>query len=164
MKLASANLILFLLGIFTPCLKITPHLGDGGGFDFIGHIAFGEDFAEKRLSIARGILELTKGGDYFIAIVIFVFTLAFPTLKMYLIFIYHRTYDGKKETYERILKVSKYSMLDIFVLGLIVLAVKVMPGGTTASIQWGAVFFFANIILTKYILGQIRTEICKASV
>jgi paraquat-inducible protein A len=163
LKLAAANLVFFLFGIFVPCLKITPHLGEGGSFDFIGHIAFGKEFAEKRLSIAQGILELMKGGDYFIGIVLFVFTLAFPAYKMYLTFFYHRTYHEKKETYDRILKISKYSMLDIFVLGLIVLSIKVIPGGTTATIQWGAFFFFANIFLTKYILGQISKEIGKAS-
>ncbi len=159
MKLAVANLALFLFGVFIPCLKITPHLGDGGAFDFVGHIAFGENFQVKELSIFQGIIEFIKGGDYFLAIVLCAFTLFFPAYKMYLTMAYHYSKNSPKETYEKILKISKYSMLDIFVIGLIVLAFKNIPGGTTASIGLGAIFFASNIFLTKYILHKISREI-----
>lgn len=159
MKLALANFFLFIFGVFVPCLKITPHLGKGGDFDFLGKIIFGNEFDEKRFSIAQGILELIQGGDYFIGAILFLFTLAFPAYKMYLTFFYYLTSKAKRKTYEWILKVSKYSMLDIFVLGLIVLAIKAMPGGTTASLEWGAFLFFANIVTTKYILGKISKDI-----
>jgi len=159
MKLAVLNLILFLLGIFLPCLKVTPHLGEGGKYDFIGHIIFGENFKEKRLSVVEGIIEFLKGGDYFIAFVLFAFTLIFPAYKMFLTISYNFIRNSKHETYERILQVSKYSMLDIFVIGLIVLAIKVIPGGSKAMVDWGALFFFSNIILTKFILTKIKKEI-----
>jgi uncharacterized paraquat-inducible protein A len=43
---------------------------------------------------------------------------------------------------------GKFSMLDVFVVGLIVLAIKGLPGGSRVTLGWGVAAFAASVILS----------------
>ena len=43
---------------------------------------------------------------------------------------------------------GKFSMLDVFVVGLIVLAIKGLPGGSRVTLGWGVAAFAASVVLS----------------
>jgi len=160
--LAFFNIVIFTIGVFAPCLKVTPHLGDGGSYDFLGKLFYGDSFNPVIMSIFDTIYQLLKGGDYFIGAVILVFTILFPVFKMFLIFEHFFTKVANPKRIKLILSLSKYSMLDVFVIGLILLSIKVLPGGSTAQIQLGSLAFAANVLLTKLLLAKVSRESTEA--
>ena len=66
-----------------------------------------------------------------------------------------------KETHSKslsfALKLGKYSMLDVFVLAVIVIAVKGLPGGSKVILEMGVYFFGASIIMSLFI-GTVITK------
>jgi uncharacterized paraquat-inducible protein A len=42
-------------------------------------------------------------------------------------------------------------MLDVFVLAVLVVAIKGLPGGSRVAIEWGAAAFCASVLLSIYI-------------
>lgn len=147
------NVMLFAIGIFAPCLKVTPHLGEGGSYDFIGKIFYGTGFDPVKMSIFDSIQTLIEGGDYLIGTIIILFTVLFPLFKMFLLFDHYFAGVSGGKRLKLTVAVSKYSMLDVFVIGLILLSIKTLPGGSTAEIQLGSLFFCLNVILSKILLS-----------
>ena len=47
-------------------------------------------------------------------------------------------------------------MLDVFVLAVLVVAVKGLPGGSRVLIEWGAAAFCASVLLSIYISLHLR--------
>lgn len=152
---AGINLIVFMVGVFAPALKVTPHLGESGSYDFLGQILYGDEFHPMSLSIFDTLVKLYEGGDYFICSIIFLFTILFPLLKMYFTFAYGFQGVMGQKAIRVVSLISKFSMLDVFVIALILISIKALPGGSTAEIQYGAVFFFLNVILTSLLLFWI---------
>lgn len=146
------NVFLFTVGIFAPCLKVTPHLGEGGSYDFVGKILYGQGFDPIVMSIFDSIRVLLEGGDYFIGVTILLFTVCFPLFKMFLLFEYHFAGLRGEKRLKLTAAVSKYSMLDVFVIGLLLLSIKTLPGGSTAEIQLGSIFFGLSVVLSKVLL------------
>ena len=153
LSLSLINIGIFFIGIFAPCLKVTPHIGEGGSYDFIAKIFLGDSFNPIVMSIFDTIVTLFQNQDYFIGIIIVLFTILFPVFKMFLVFEHFFLGDSNEKRIQFIAKVSKYSMIDVFVIALLLISIKALPGGSTAQIQAGCIFFFMNLIFTKFLLS-----------
>jgi paraquat-inducible protein A len=89
-------------------------------------------------SVIGGIGSLLSEGKYGISLVLFVFSILFPVVKLSVIWKVPKLLE----------RLGKYSMIDVFVMALLILAIKGLPGGSQISLRWGLVVFGAAALLT----------------
>jgi paraquat-inducible protein A len=83
---------------------------------------------QSRSSILSGIIELFQHGNYFVGIVVFVFSILFPLTKIVLLLelsmleLFHRRH--KAFTLRMMEHLGKWSMMDVMLLAFLVMAVK----------------------------------------
>jgi paraquat-inducible protein A len=109
-------------------------------------------------SILSILSALWGGGEFFLAAVIFVFSIAFPALKLVYI-----AWAGTLAAFDpawrgnwfrRIGWLGKWSMLDVLVLALLVFYAKAAQFGDAATLP-GVYFFAASVFLTMAAYGLI---------
>ncbi|MBT4908442.1 MAG: hypothetical protein HOM58_21800 [Rhodospirillaceae bacterium] len=107
-------------------------------------------------SIAGTVFSLLSGGQYVLFAIVLFFSLLFPSAKI-LIALW-AWYDGDDERTHRLCvlfaAISKWSMLDVFIVALTVLAVE---GSlfTAADIHLGVVFFAIAVIASTIALRRV---------
>lgn len=127
------TVILFVTGISLPVMTVTKLL-----------------IVKNEFSILSGLFELSRDGEYLLFLVIFTFSILLPFLKMYVLFRLVSVNIKNKVQYSRYLdlmhRYGRWSMLDVFVVAILAVAVKL---GALASIQieQGMYFFTTSVIL-----------------
>ncbi|AGH94569.1 paraquat-inducible protein A [Pseudobdellovibrio exovorus] len=108
-------------------------------------------------TIWEGIVTLADDGAWFIALVVFLASLLIPLLKLLILFYLSFTashtgnnpqsYQSKKRLYDFVEVIGRWSMLDIFLLAVLVALVKL---GNWAQVrpEAGAVMFALVVIFT----------------
>lgn len=113
---------------------------------------------ENTFSVLSGTLELLKEGQVFLFVVITGFSVALPLLKILMLnrLLSPKEKDAAKlERYLHWMHVyGKWSMLDVFVVAVLVVAVKL---GAIASVEmrFGLYFFAAAVLLTMYVTARV---------
>jgi paraquat-inducible protein A len=108
-------------------------------------------FYKNTFSIHSGLVTLFNEGEYILFLIIFVFTILFPVVKIVLLFLIHYFRFWSLERRKRFLHylsiVSKWSMLDVFIVALLVVIVRL---GITGKIEvkWGIYVFALSVILS----------------
>ncbi len=146
--------LFFALGVFLPCLEVDPQYGSFTGAVKILSPEYGE---KKVFSIVSGIFDLLSEGELFIGFILLFFSLVFPLLKLSVLWSVHASRVGGEvpgRTLELLSHLGKFSMLDIFVIALLVLVLKGMPGGTEVKLLPGVVFFALSVLLA--IVAKIK--------
>lgn len=119
-------------------------------------------FWSDRVSIADAIVNLWREGDYFIFLVLFLFSMAFPFAKLAGgLWLWARVAPGDRRAARiaaRIKNLSKWSMLDVFVAALVVVAVKVTVV-SDVSIHAGIYVFTAAVLLSTLWLAWLERKI-----
>ena len=138
--------VLLGLGLAAPTLTIQPQAGN---FTWLVKMFSPEDLEPATYSILGIIGKLYEEGDSFLTIVLFLFSVAFPTGKLCLYWVASDPGDSSPRI-EILLRwthrAGKFSMAEVFALALMVLVVKALPGGSTASVEWGAYVFVASVL------------------
>ena len=133
--------VTFISGISLPFLTITKF--------FI--------FADQ-ISILSGLWQLLKETEIVLFIVIFLFTIALPSLKIIFLMIFwygdFSKKDDRKKYVDLIHKVGKWSMLDVFVVAILVVSIKTGILVKT-EIHSGLYCFLVSIILTMIATSKI---------
>jgi paraquat-inducible protein A len=130
-----ASLGLFIAGIFLPFTSVTKLW-----------------LFENQVSVYRGLIVLWQAGEIFLFLILFVFTVCFPFVKintMLALWLYPRLdSENAQRMYHFVSDLGKWSMLDVFVMAILVLTVK---SSGVANIQVGSGFFlfFASVMLTQ---------------
>jgi paraquat-inducible protein A len=115
---------------------------------------------ENTFSILSGTLELLKEGKFFLFIVITSFSIVLPLLKIGVLFRLVSTRANKTSSLNRCLHwmhvFGKWSMLDVFVVAVLVVTVKL---GAIASVEarYGLYAFTAAVVLTMYVTSRVVT-------
>jgi paraquat-inducible protein A len=115
-------------------------------------------FIENTFSVLGGALALLMGGQLFLFVVITGFSVVLPVLKILLLDKLLRARDGDTERLEKHLhwmhRYGKWSMLDVFVVAVLVAAVKL---GAIASVQlrFGRYAFAIAVVLTMYVTASV---------
>lgn len=116
-------------------------------------------FWSDRVSIADAIVNLWREGDYFIFGVIFLFSMLFPVAKLLgALWLWARVTPGDQRSSRlaaRLKGMSKWSMLDVFVAALVVVAVKVTVV-SEVSIHAGIYVFTAAVLLSTLWLAWLE--------
>ncbi len=149
---------LLALGLVGPCMTITPRLGPHTGLGkWLGVLQDPQTY-----SILTGVWRLVTGGNLWIGIALLVFSVIFPVSKLIVL---RASIAGARagrpvfKAHDIAARLSKYSMVDVFVIALIIVASKTFPGGTTVEIRWGAYAFAAAALLSipvAHAVGEAR--------
>lgn len=115
---------------------------------------------EDQVSIATGLVALIEDGDYFVFAVILVFTVAFPVVKIAtayaLLFHVDLRAPGLPRWLDRIDAMGKWSMLDVFVVALMVVAIK-MHWLAEVVVHPGIWVFGAAILIAMLAVRRLVT-------
>ena len=137
--------LLLGLGLIAPSLTIYPQAGD---LTWIVKIIAPEELVTSTFSILGVIEKLFLTNDLFLAILLALFSVFSPILKLSLYWFATSVNDCKK--FERVLQVvhyvGKFSMAEVFALALIIVVIKSFPGGSNAELEWGAYLFTFSVI------------------
>ena len=113
---------------------------------------------ENTFSVLSGTLELLNEGQLFLFIIITGFSVLLPILK---ILVLNRLLSTKENNDEKLDKYlhwmhlyGKWSMLDVFVVAVLVVAVKL---GAIASVEmrFGLYSFATAVVLTMYVTARV---------
>jgi len=144
------------VGLFAPCMTIHPGFG---GYSVVVKILKPKLAQPRSYSIISGIYSMLTGGSIGIGVVIFLFSVVFPIWKISLFYNHLvEKEEGCDSSYltNTLHKIGKFSMLDVFVMVLLVVASKSLPGGTQVKLNWGIASFAFSVILSLYVSVRIE--------
>lgn len=144
-RLAALNWLAHVLlgiGLFAPCMTVTPQMGVYTGLGrWLGIV---QDPATY--SVFSGVHALLVGSNPLLGAVIFLFSIVFPLSK--LVLLRAGLAEPGRGNPRLVAALSKYSMVDVFVIALLILAAKSFPGGTEVEIRFGAFVFGAAALIS----------------
>ncbi|QFT30138.1 Paraquat-inducible protein A [Labrenzia sp. THAF82] len=109
-------------------------------------------FLEDRPSLIRMISELWQDGDAALAGIVALFSVGFPALKILLIHIAVLT-GGKSRSLALLSMVSKWSMLDVMLVALVLFAAK--TSGLAAAAILPGLWFYAAATLSTAVAANL---------
>ena len=108
---------------------------------------------ENQVSVFQGLIILWKAGELFLFLILFVFTVCFPFVKinaLLALWLYPGlTSEQAKNFFKFVSHLGKWSMLDVFVVAILVLTVK-SGGLASIKVQSGFFLFFISVTLTQF--------------
>lgn len=113
---------------------------------------------ENTFSVLSGVTQLLNEGQIFLFIIITGFSIVLPLLKVVVLNILLSAKQDKAHKLDKYLHwmhlYGKWSMLDVFVVAVMVVAVKL---GAVASVEmrYGLYLFAAAVILTMYVTARV---------
>lgn len=122
-------------------------------------------FQFESKSIVSALEKLYQSGQISVAVVIFLFTMVVPVLKTFLkgVLLFSQNLHFSKKSIRILKAIGKWSMLDVFVIAILVTYFSTKSGGSTdATLQIGVYFFVAyvvaSMILTSLINGHTHDK------
>lgn len=108
---------------------------------------------ENQVSVYQGLGILWRSGELFLFLILFVFTLCFPFVKINALLALW-LYPGLSASHSRtffkfVSNMGKWSMLDVFVVAILVLTMK-SGGVANIRVQSGFFLFFVSVMLTQF--------------
>ncbi len=135
------------LGLVGPCMTIVPRLGEFTGWV---RLLRPDELEPTTYSVISGIDVLRRQGNAGLAALLFGFSVVFPVLKLAAMAwgaaalrLGVRPHLAVRLTHH----LGKFSMLDVMVVGLLVLAIKGLPGGSEVRLGWGVWLFALSVVL-----------------
>lgn len=135
--------VLLILGLGSPMLTISQFVVIRSSF-----------------SVLSGISELFLNGHFLLFLIVALFSLVLPMLKIWILFSIVSNRRGNSKTIRRYLHLmhdyGRWSMLDVLVVAILIVMVKL---GTIASIQvhFGLYVFGAAVLLIMFITNRVVT-------
>ena len=109
-------------------------------------------------SIFSGLVQLLEEGRIFLFVIILLFSVVMPIIKLGVLFRLLGSTAGSSETLHRYLRLmhqyGKWSMLDVFVVALLVVAVK-LGAVATVETHYGLYAFGSAVLLTMAITARV---------
>lgn len=136
-----AALVLLLFGLFLPAIEITSFF-----------------FLSRDLSLFDSVLSFFDAGNYFLFVVTVVFTIIFPTIKIVTgLALWHADDPiggSARSLLDKLAAASKWSMLDVFIIALVVLIAdgRLLSG---ADIRVGAIVFAGSVVLSTWAVRRL---------
>jgi paraquat-inducible protein A len=108
---------------------------------------------ENQISVYDGLIVLWKADELFLFLILFVFTVCFPFIKvnaLLALWLYPGLNpDQARNFYKFVSHLGKWSMLDVFVVAILVLTVK-SSGVASIKVGIGFFLFFISVMLTQF--------------
>ncbi|MEE3052793.1 MAG: paraquat-inducible protein A [Planctomycetota bacterium] len=147
------------IGITAPTITITPGAGE---LTPLVELLTPQELEPRTYSILGFIKDLFEGGSYgdcFLGVALLIFSIIFPAAKLgfyWLSICGDGSWRSPWKLLEGIDRFGKFSMAEVFLLALIVFAVKTLPGGSKADLEYGTYVFFASVLLALLISISIK--------
>jgi paraquat-inducible protein A len=148
------NFLLFIVGISSPVIIISI---DDPLTQLLGAGIPSLKPSTERISIIQSIVKFWSDSEKLLAIVIFSFSIIFPVIKIVLPLKLLRDQedltgkDLKNNSYLPVLgALGKWSMLDVFIVAVIVVTLKQFPGGVNVTTGLGIWVFSISVLLSSY--------------
>jgi len=115
-------------------------------------------FFENTVSIASGLLELIQEGQILLFIIIFLFSIVLPVLKLFVLNKLLSPSLTEPVSLQKYLRwmhhYGKWSMLDVFVVAILLATVKL---GSVANVQlhYGLYLFAGAVLLTMLVTARV---------
>lgn len=140
-----------LLGLIAPAI----HIKHTGELVELLEVFAGGTQSQHSYSILGGVWQLLHGGNYFIATLIFLFSVVFPVFKLLAFWGLSRnplaSESGSQAGWVNLVeKAGKWSMLDVFVLALVLIVYQTVAG-VRVSFGLGFYCFGIAILLSLYV-------------
>lgn len=108
---------------------------------------------QNQISVYHGLIILWQAGELFLFLILFVFTICFPFVKltaMLVLWLYPRVGAAHARTmFHFVSNMGKWSMLDVFVVAILVLTIK-SSGVADIRVGDGFFLFFVSVMLTQF--------------
>ena len=134
------------IGLVAPTISIEPRAGE---FTWLVELWDQEATEIVTYSIFGAIRDLYRMDNLFLALVLGLFSVVFPVFKLslyWLATVHHPNSNSVASLLKWTARLSKFSMVEVLFLALLILTVKTLPGGSEATIQWGAYLFVASAL------------------
>ena len=144
------------LGLVAPCMTITPGFGD---YDTLVRLLHPEYTVPSTYSVLTGILTLLRQDNAPLGLLLLAFSAVFPTVKLAIMAgATQKLSEGRPAGWWMTLAhhTGKFSMLDVLVLALLVLAIKGLPGGSRVTLGWGVWAFAGSVTLSLVLSGLLH--------
>ena len=146
------------VGLMAPCMTFVARLGDSTDLaQAVGLIPEPTSY-----SVLSGILALFEDGDLLIGLVLLTFSVLFPVAKLVVVRLALQGI-GRGAVPRRVLAamatISKYSMVDVFAIALLVVASKTMAGGSHIDMEWGTIAFATAALLSMYLTSAVKKAV-----
>jgi paraquat-inducible protein A len=129
-------LIFFAMGIFRPFTSVTKLW-----------------LFENQISVYQGLIVLWQSSELFLFLILFVFTVIFPFVKinaLLAVWLYPKLdQEHARKLFAFVASLGKWSMLDVFVVAILVLTVK-SGGLASIKVEDGFFLFFLSVMLTQF--------------
>lgn len=137
--------ICFGMALVLPLFSVQPAAGRWTG---VVRIFAGGEFQMQTFTLLGGIRLLWQNGELFLALILTVFSLIFPLFKLLVLWFDVIGPRGMPALLMKACRVAaRYAMVEVFLLALLVLLLKGMPGGSEVSLQGGAYAFALSVLL-----------------
>jgi uncharacterized paraquat-inducible protein A len=144
--LVAATCVAFGAALSLPLFSITPGAGEWTGWIRMIHPA---DMATVHQTVLAGIQTLWTEGSPGLAILLSLFCLFLPIFKFSVLWGEVYGMDLQGTFWGRLCKITApYAMVEVFVVGILVIAIKGLPGGTRIEVEPGAWCFAASVLLS----------------
>jgi paraquat-inducible protein A len=121
-------------------------------------------FWSNEYSVFSGIVGLFRDGQYLLSGVLLVFSILFPTLKLAVLWVlwsFRMSPNRRRAWLERLATLGKWSMLDVFVVAILVVAAKL---DVIADVQPRAgVYVFGLAVLLSMFTTALVERLARAS-
>ena len=137
--LGAATLLAF--GLYLPLLHVTQLV-----------------FWESNYSIVSGIEQLFRDGEYFLGVVILLFSVVFPAGKLVVLTIIwtaRLTVKERMKTLDWLGHLGKWSMLEVLIVALMILSFK-LKVLAHAETRYGIYVFSLSIVLSKISVARVE--------
>jgi paraquat-inducible protein A len=108
---------------------------------------------ENQISVVKGLAVLWRESELFLFLILFVFTVVFPLVKitsMLVLWLRPRLDSAQaRQIFHFVAHMGKWSMLDVFVVAILVLTVK-SGGLAQIKVEDGFFLFFLSVMLTQF--------------
>ena len=151
-----ASSVLLGIGLVAPTMTIHPKAGE---FSWLVEIIDPQSMVPITYSIIGIIIELAQIKDWFLVAVLSIFSILFPISKLYIFWVASSDQNNKSKfltIYKVINKLGKFSMAEVFVLSLLLISLKTLPGGTEVNLEFGCMIYFLSVIFSILSSFQIK--------
>ena len=141
--------VLLGLGLVAPCMTVSPSMGEP--WDSWLALLEPSELEPTTYSILGGILELMRTDSLGLGIILLAFSVVFPALKLATLW-WAATVVKQGKPGGPALWIThhagKFSMLDVMVIAVFIVAIKGLPGDTLITIGWGLFAFAGAVVLS----------------
>jgi paraquat-inducible protein A len=139
--LLAAASVLLGLGLYMPLLHVEKML-----------------FWKNEYSVVTGVFGLAEDRQYVLAAVVFFWSVVFPIAKLALLFwLWFGRTDARQRSavLRRVNRLAKWSMLDVYIVAVLVVALKLGPLAEV-TVEPGLYVFGAAVILSMLVSARIE--------